>query len=170
LQGYHDLAPSQFCAMKNETCTKHIRHIRIQGDMNNKMEHMNGEIRDREGVGRGLKKEDDPLIKGLQMYHNKWITLIQNASRSRRNQLQRETNPLNRREMSRQKFRFMGARSDVEWALVSTIEESGRTVFLCDVCGVGYPDEATAQECQNWCEKHSSCNLAITRKAIHRPS
>ena len=36
---------------------RHIRHIRLQGDYNNnKMERMNGEIRDREKTMRGLKK------------------------------------------------------------------------------------------------------------------
>ncbi|MGO9643918.1 MAG: hypothetical protein ACLPY5_04135 [Candidatus Bathyarchaeia archaeon] len=69
---------------------------------------MNGEIRDREKVVRGVKKPDSPLITGLQIYHNyvrphmgldgktpadlacidvrgenKWITLIQNASKLR---------------------------------------------------------------------------------------
>lgn len=70
------------------------------------MERVNGEIRDREKVVRGLKKKDSPLLKGYQLYHNyvrphmglngltpaeacgvkiegdnKWLTLIQNASR-----------------------------------------------------------------------------------------
>jgi hypothetical protein len=79
----------------------------MSGDMNNnKMERMNGEFRDREKVARGLKKVDSPLISGYQINHNyirphmglegktpsevagikvegdnKWITLIQNASR-----------------------------------------------------------------------------------------
>jgi putative transposase len=68
------------------------------------MERMNGEIRDREKTMRGLKREDTPILKGVQIYHNyirkhealdgktpaeasgikvegqnKWITLIQNA-------------------------------------------------------------------------------------------
>ena len=67
---------------------------------------MNGEIRDREKVMRGLKKADTPILKGYQLYHNyfrghesldgqtpaeaanikiegrnKWITVIQNASK-----------------------------------------------------------------------------------------
>ncbi|MEM3007883.1 MAG: DDE-type integrase/transposase/recombinase, partial [Candidatus Nitrosotenuis sp.] len=84
---------------------EHVRHIHIQGDMNNnKMERMNGEIRDREKVMRGLKKLDTPLIEGYRIFHNyirphlglqeqtpaekagihiignnKWMTLIQNA-------------------------------------------------------------------------------------------
>lgn len=70
------------------------------------MERLNGEFRDREKVVRGLKKKDSPLLKGYQLYHNyvrphmaldgdtpadragieiqgenKWITLIQNASK-----------------------------------------------------------------------------------------
>ncbi len=85
----------------------HIAHIRMQGDHNNnKMERMNGEVRDREKVMRSLKTEDSPILKGMQIYHNffrphmslsgktpaemagikiegqnPWITLIENASR-----------------------------------------------------------------------------------------
>lgn len=68
------------------------------------MERLNGEIRDREKVMRGIKKPDSVMFDGYQMYHNylrphmglegktpaekcgikingenKWITLIQNA-------------------------------------------------------------------------------------------
>jgi hypothetical protein len=47
--------------------TKHIKHIRFKGDHNNnKMERMNGEIRDREKTMRGLKKVDKPQ-KGWQI-------------------------------------------------------------------------------------------------------
>jgi len=85
---------------------KHIRHVRLQGDVhNNKMERMNGEIRDREKTMRGLKTKTTDVFQGMQIYHNfirehealngktpaeacgitiegknKWITLIQNAS------------------------------------------------------------------------------------------
>lgn len=85
--------------------TVHIQHIHFKRDMNNnKMERLNGEIRDREKVMRGLKVQDSPLLAGYQLYHNyirqhmalegltpaqasgidikgenKWITIIQNA-------------------------------------------------------------------------------------------
>ena len=85
----------------------HDRDIRFNGHIhNNKMERLNGEIRDREKVVRGVKKPDSPLIAGYQIYHNyvrphmalegrtpaeaagikvqgqnKWVTLIQNASK-----------------------------------------------------------------------------------------
>lgn len=37
---------------------------------NNKMERINGEIRDREKVMRGLKEKDTPILQGMQIYHN----------------------------------------------------------------------------------------------------
>jgi len=81
--------------------------MRFKGDMNNnRMERLNGEIRDREKVMRGLKKEHTPILKGYQIFHNyirphqglkgktpaeacgitvegknMWKTLIQNASK-----------------------------------------------------------------------------------------
>ena len=72
---------------------------------NNKMERLNGEIRDREKVFHGLEKMDSPIVKGMMLYHdyvrqherlngktpaeaanihiegtNKWPTIIQNAT------------------------------------------------------------------------------------------
>lgn len=84
----------------------HIQHIYIAGDNNNnKMERLNGEVRDREKVMRGIKWMDSPIFKGYQQYHiffrehdgldgrtpaeaanikiegrNKWVTVIQNAT------------------------------------------------------------------------------------------
>jgi len=70
------------------------------------MERMNGEIRDRERVMRTLEKADSPILEGYEIFHNyirphqalngktpaevagikiegenKWLTIIQNASR-----------------------------------------------------------------------------------------
>jgi hypothetical protein len=75
--------------MKVETRTEHIRHIRLQGDFNNnKMERMNGEIRDRERVMRGLEKKDTPILTGYQLFHNYTSThgsQRENTGRSRGN-------------------------------------------------------------------------------------
>ena len=87
--------------------TVHTRKIHFDGKVhnNNKMERMNGEIRDREKTMRGLKKNRTVILQGYQLYHNyvrphmaldgktpaeacgikvegknKWVTLIQNAS------------------------------------------------------------------------------------------
>jgi hypothetical protein len=79
--------------------------------MNNKMECLNGEIRQREKTMRGLKREDTPILKGYQIFHNyirehegldgktpaeacgikvegknKWLTLIRNASKQNINE------------------------------------------------------------------------------------
>jgi putative transposase len=50
---------------------EHIQHIRLQGDIhNNKIERMNGEVRDREKVMRGLKRKDTSILTGYQIFHN----------------------------------------------------------------------------------------------------
>lgn len=94
----------------NALMTQHIRHVRMSGDNNNnKMERLNGEIRDREKVMRNLKRPDTPILTGYQIYHNyirphmalegktpaeaagiemkgenKWLTIIQNAATRRK--------------------------------------------------------------------------------------
>jgi transposase-like protein len=99
---------SEFWREKQALALAHDRDIRFDGTIhNNKMERQNGEIRDREKVVRSVKKPDSPLISGYQIYHNyvrphmalegrtpasvagievlgenKWVTLIQNASRN----------------------------------------------------------------------------------------
>lgn len=89
--------------------SQHINAIKLSGigntANNNKMERINGEIRDREKVMRGLKIKETPMLQGMQIYHNfikpheglagktpseacgielkgedKWKTLIENAS------------------------------------------------------------------------------------------
>ncbi len=105
--GHHFLEPikQEFYTLKYPR-TKHIRDIRFDGSVhNNKMERLNGEVRDREKTFRGLKRTDTPILKGYRIFHNfvrpheslkgetpadkagikvegtnKWLTLIQNAS------------------------------------------------------------------------------------------
>jgi len=86
--------------------TEHVRDIHFKGNPhNNKMERLNGEVRDREKVMRSLKTSDTPILKGYRIFHNyireheglngetpadragikikgenKWMTIIQNAS------------------------------------------------------------------------------------------
>ena len=108
LGSYHKAFNKEYLNLYNDDAVKprHIKEIRLAGAIhNNKMERMNGEIRDREKVMRGLKRSDTPILKGYQIYHNfirphealngktpadlagikvggenKWLTLIQNAS------------------------------------------------------------------------------------------
>ncbi len=107
LKSYGEAYRKEFWEINREKRTLHIEHIRMSGDMNNnKMERMNGEFRDREKVVRGIKKDNSVIFDGYQMFHNylrphmgldgltpaekcgiriegnnKWITLIQNASK-----------------------------------------------------------------------------------------
>ncbi len=38
--------------------------------------------------------------------------------------------------------------------------------FLCEECGLFYKDKSFADKCEEWCAKHNSCNLEITKHAI----
>jgi transposase-like protein len=110
---FREAYEKEFYTRKLATRTEHIREIALDGVRhNNKMERLNGEIRDREKVMRGLEKVDTPILSGYQIFHNsvrphealkgktpaevagiqiegnnKWITIIQNAS-----QLKKEDN------------------------------------------------------------------------------
>jgi len=103
---FHEAYLQEFYTKRLETRTEHIQEIRMAGKVhNNKMERLNGEIRDREKVMRTLEIPDSPILAGYQIFHNyirphmalkgrtpaelagirisgenKWITLIQNAS------------------------------------------------------------------------------------------
>jgi putative transposase len=107
-RNFNDAFKGEFFTISNPR-TKHIRHVRWQGDHNNsKMERMNGEVRDREKVMRSLKITTTPILPGYQLFHNyirphmalngktpaekcgivikgenKWQTLIENAERNR---------------------------------------------------------------------------------------
>jgi putative transposase len=87
-QNFHDAFKKEFATHKLPT-TRHIRHIRIQGDHNNsKMERMNGEIRDREKVMRGLKIVDTKILPakicGIKIEgNNKWKTFENVSLQSR---------------------------------------------------------------------------------------
>lgn len=106
LRAYEDAFMKEFWTQRNQINVRHIRDIHFRGEKNNNMmERLNGEFRDREKIVRGLKKDNSPLFKGYQIYHNyvrphmsldgqtpadkagiiikgddKWRTLIENAS------------------------------------------------------------------------------------------
>ena len=106
LQAYQKSSRRIFCRNTNR-----MRHIHLKGDKNNnKMERLNGEIRDREKVFRGLKRIDTAMLDGMRVYYNytkkhgalkgmtpteasliriggtnRWKTIIQNASLNKAN-------------------------------------------------------------------------------------
>ena len=105
-RNFHDAFKKEFFTINNPR-TRHISHIRLQGDHNNnKMERMNGEVRDREKAMSGLKIQNTAVLSGYQIYHNyfrphvalngktpaekcgiiiegedKWKTVIENAAK-----------------------------------------------------------------------------------------
>jgi transposase-like protein/predicted nucleic acid-binding Zn finger protein len=106
---FHEAYEKEFWPNKIANRTEHIREIAFNGVRhNNKMERMNGELRQREKVMRTLEKPDTAILSGMQIYHNyvrphealkgqtpseaagikvegqdKWLTLIQNASKQK---------------------------------------------------------------------------------------
>jgi putative transposase len=108
LQAYRIAARKEYQTNHGNSGAVHVRDIALKGVIhNNKMERMNGEIRDREKTFRGLKTTDSPILRGYQIYHNyirphealggrtpsdacgiaiegtnRWLTIIQNASKS----------------------------------------------------------------------------------------
>jgi len=108
LPSYHTAFNKEFYTNTNPR-SRHINAIKLNGktgdEQNQRMERLNGSIRDREKTMRGLKKKSTPILKGMQIYHNfikphesldgktpaeacgiqvngenKWMTLIQNAA------------------------------------------------------------------------------------------
>jgi hypothetical protein len=43
------------------------------------------------------------------------------------------------------------------------------TVYVCDVCLLGYATRETAAECEAFCREFDACSIAITRRAVWRP-
>ncbi len=53
--------------------------------------------------------------------------------------------------------------------MVSEKTVDSKRLFTCDVCGFGYLDKETAQECEDWCRKTGTCSLEINKKAVYFP-
>ncbi|MCH7940475.1 MAG: hypothetical protein IH842_00660 [Thaumarchaeota archaeon] len=50
--------------------------------------------------------------------------------------------------------------------MVEEIKKEGKKYNICEECGFAYMDKETAQKCEDWCNKHHSCNLEITKSAV----
>jgi hypothetical protein len=46
----------------------------------------------------------------------------------------------------------------------------GKTIYLCSICGVGYADITSANECEMFYRSHNGCSLEITRRAVYKPT
>jgi len=50
--------------------------------------------------------------------------------------------------------------------MVKEVKDNGRTLYICEACGYAYEQKEWAEKCQEWCQKHQSCNIEITANAI----
>ena len=41
-----------------------------------------------------------------------------------------------------------------------------KKVYICDVCNFAYTKKGLAEKCEDWCKKHKSCSLEITKSSI----
>lgn len=39
-------------------------------------------------------------------------------------------------------------------------------IYFCEICKFAYKDRETAGKCEDWCMKHKSCSLEITKSAV----
>jgi len=54
--------------------------------------------------------------------------------------------------------------------MVNELKRKGQMVYLCELCGFGYEDMETAEQCEQYCDIHGGCSLEITRKAVYKPA
>jgi len=43
---------------------------------------------------------------------------------------------------------------------------NNKNYFICEECGFACESKERAENCQNWCKEHKTCNIEITRHAI----
>jgi hypothetical protein len=51
--------------------------------------------------------------------------------------------------------------------MVKEITKDGNILYKCEACGFDYKEKEWAQKCQDWCSKHNSCHIEITKHAVH---
>lgn len=71
LPAYEDAVKRLFWSRYKDRRTIHERHVRLEGDLTtNPIERLQGTVREREKILRGLKKEDSVIIDGFKVYYN----------------------------------------------------------------------------------------------------
>ena len=55
----------------------------------------------------------------------------------------------------------------MEGAMVKEIKRDGKTLYVCEVCGLAYEEKEWAAKCQSWCETHEgSCNFEYVQHSV----
>jgi len=50
--------------------------------------------------------------------------------------------------------------------MVEKIKKGAKIYFQCPKCSFFYKNKNFAEECENWCKKHKSCNTEITQYSV----
>lgn len=50
--------------------------------------------------------------------------------------------------------------------MVKEIKKANKRFYQCEICKFNYNYKKWAKKCQDWCEKHNSCNIEITKYAV----
>ena len=41
-----------------------------------------------------------------------------------------------------------------------------KQIYVCEACNFAYKEKELADKCENFCEKHKSCNIELTKHSI----
>jgi len=66
-------------------------------------------------------------------------------------------------------FRPSTLQVEGERRMVNEASWKGQSIYECELCGYGYTDLETAEECEQYCYSHGSNSPKITRKAARKP-
>ena len=50
--------------------------------------------------------------------------------------------------------------------MVKEVKKSGKIYFQCEICKFFYKDKKWAQKCEDFCKKHKSCSIEITKHSV----
>ena len=50
--------------------------------------------------------------------------------------------------------------------MVNEIKKSEKIYYQCEECGFLYKEKKWAQKCRDFCKKHKSCSIKITKHSV----
>ncbi|MBI2847964.1 MAG: hypothetical protein HYX83_02195 [Chloroflexi bacterium] len=50
--------------------------------------------------------------------------------------------------------------------MVKKMRRGGKTLYVCEICGLAYQEPGWADKCESWCREHEgSCSLEVAGHA-----
>jgi hypothetical protein len=50
--------------------------------------------------------------------------------------------------------------------MVKEVTRNNKTYYQCEICKFYYKDKEWAQKCEDFCKKHKSCSIEITKHSV----